>query len=212
MNSIMPETDRSQDGVQGGYLAPPHGLKDKLEELPLVTPQSLFAFSGLIFLSVMLFFCGSLILRSWLKKSKNGGRSVDAGQRTTNWARLKDEIQKLEMSSGSAVEFTSGVSLCLRRAIEIKTGLPVAERTSEEIIRILKDEIVHGLSKDDVMPLLLRLDAVRFAGVEMERGEDHILLEQLNRAVNKLEEATQSTAIQPVGVAEPLHKKVQIFD
>jgi hypothetical protein len=212
MTSILPVTDRSEDRVQGGYLAPPHGLKDELEELPLVTPQSLFVFSGLIFLTVMLFFCGSLILRSWLKKSKNGGRSVDAGQRTTNWARLKDEIQKLEMSSVSAVEFASGVSLCLRRAIEIKTELPLAERTSEEIIQILKDEIVHGLSKDDVISMLLRLDALRFAGLSMESGEEHILLEQLKNAVNKLEDATQSTVVQPGGVVEPLSEKGQIFD
>jgi hypothetical protein len=212
MTSLLQAEDRSGGLSKGETLTPPHGFKVDLEQSPLVTPASILVLSGVILLVAVALSFGFWLVRLWRARFTNKVGSNGTSDQVTEWAKLKGDIEKIQEPSGASVEFASDVSLCLRRAIEIKTDLPLAERTTDEILGILNQEVIQGLSKEDVMGLLLRLDEVRFAEASLASGEAGYIIEQLKSSVIKLEEASHSTVTANMNGSGPLNEKGQIFD
>ena len=203
--------DRADDNSRLDNLAPPHGFKLGLDDLPIVTPGSLWLLSGLILILVLMGLTTYWIISLWKVKRRSNDKRTVSHDQVTEWARLKIEIQKIQEPVGDHLDFASRVSLCLRRAIELKTNLPLAERTSEEILRILNKEIVHDLSKDDVMRMLWRLDEVRFADSQLQTGEARNLIDQLKNMVENLDKTRPSSALQASAGDPPVNMKEQIF-
>ena len=212
MKSLLQAEDPSRGLSKAETLTPTHGFKKDLEQAPLVTPASILMLSGVILLVAVALSFGFWLVRLWRARFSNKVISDGIVDQVTDWARLKGDIQKIQEPSGASVEFASDVSLCLRRAIEIKTDLPLAERTTDEILGILNKEVIQGLSKEDVMGLLLRLDEVRFAEASLASGEARAIIEQLKRSVIKLEEASHSAVTANMNGRSPLNEKGQIFD
>jgi hypothetical protein len=212
MTSLLQAEDRSGGLSKEETQTPPHGFKDDLGQAPLVTPASILVLSGVILLVAVAVSFGFWLVRLWRARFSNKVGSDGAVDQVTEWAKLKVDIEKIQEPSGPSVEFASDVSLCLRRAIEIKTDLPLAERTTDEILGILNKEVIQGLSKEDVMGLLLRLDEVRFAEASLESGEARAIIEQLKSSVIKLEEAGHSAVTANLNGRSQLNEKGQIFD
>jgi hypothetical protein len=153
-----------------------------------------------------------------LKKRGDSG----AQNQVSPWESLRLAIHAIEVPARGHSDdvrwsqFSSDVSLCLRRGVEIRTGKPVAERTTQEIERMLAsgDLRLSVISEQEFKTLLLQLDAVRFGGQRISDEQALGLLESLRRAIETLEKDHQYSVSIPSSHKLPLDSKggVRVFD
>jgi len=123
----------------------------------------------------------------------------------TAWVRLRDSIAKIavpeEFLEGSVSnpvltkewnQFSSDVSLCLRRGLEIRSGLPLAESTTEEILSLLATKRLKlvVLSDYELRLTLQRLDAIRFGGARIRKIDAAEILDAMKHWCDRLENET----------------------
>jgi hypothetical protein len=85
--------------------------------------------------------------------------------------------------------FSSEVSLCLRRGLELRTGLPLAESTTEEVVALLSKRQLQleFLSDTELREILKRLDRIRFGGFKITKSEGENILKDLVGWCDRLE-------------------------
>lgn len=173
---------------------PPHGMKGALGPSDGITPTP-FLVGACVVLLVALLAAIIMFLIDWqrrrrMRKAAAGALIVDP----TAWARLRSSIGRIKVpgldpaympfAGGDEFalqtheglqwnHFSSEVSLCLRRAIELRTGMPLAESTTEEILALLakREHRLEVLTEEELQKILGRLDRVRFGGYRISQEE-----------------------------------------
>ena len=197
---------------------------------PLVATNGMtpgpFLAGAVVLLAAALVTAGVLFFMRWRKerqrmKDQVGLIPIDP----TAWARLRDSIAKIavpdEFPEGSVSnpiltkewnQFSSEVSLCLRRGLEIRSGLPLAESTTEEILALLATKRLKltVLSDIELRLTLQRLDAIRFGGARISKTNADERLDALRHWCERLETAT--TESQPAASIVNQKGELRVFD
>ena len=212
---------------------PPHGMKGALGPSDGITPKP-FLVGACVVLLVALLAAIIMFLVDWQRRRRmrmatSGALSIDP----TAWARLRSSISgikvpgldpahlpvaggdELAMETHESLEwnhFSSEVSLCLRRAIELRTGMPLAESTTEEILALLakRGHQLEVLTKEELQQILGRLDRVRFGGQKISQEEGSKILKNLVGWCDRLEHATQAGVQAGVEVTRPDQKATSL--
>jgi len=181
---------------------------------------------AVVLLAAALVTAGVLFFMRWRKerqrmKDQLGLIPIDL----TAWARLRDSIAKIavpdEFPEGSVSnpvltkewnQFSSEVSLCLRRGLEIRSGLPLAESTTEEIMALLATKRLNlvVLSDIELRLTLQRLDAIRFGGARINKTDAAEILDALRHWCERLE--VETTASQPNASDVNQKGELRVFD
>lgn len=154
---------------------PPHDLKGLLKAKPILEPSEVIGLGFFLLLSVLL-----LIALIRLFNRRKDSRKTIAGTSdksiVINGPSLLMQINELalpleehttdEEKLSDWTRFSSGASVILRRAVEFRTKLPVAERTTDEIYHIFSDSdiFLQGVPRGELIELLRSLDEITFAG------------------------------------------------
>lgn len=180
------------------YSQPPHGLKGSIQSHTMIEPITITLIAvGLLCLALLT--AGIIYLLHWLRRKKRDVVRPANHLFTSKWTHLRESIGliKLPIDSGKPDEvllswqvFTSEISLNLRRVIELKTGLPLAERTNQEIFNLLKTNRLDLIefTGHELMEVLTRLDEIRFAGATSNTSEAQALLNKLKDLVSSFEQ------------------------
>ena len=204
---------------------PPHGMKGPLVATNGMTPGPFLA-GAVVLLAAALVTAGVLFFMRWRKerqrmKDQIGLIPIDP----TAWTRLRDSIAKIavpdEFPEGSVSnpiltkewnQFSSEVSLCLRRGLEIRSGLPLAESTTEEILALLATKRLKlmVLSDIELRLTLQRLDAIRFGGERISNTNAAEILDALRHWCERLEKET--TESQPAASIVNQKGELRVFD
>lgn len=184
---------------------PPHGTKGALPPSEGLSAQVIFSIAGTILLIAFIVTALMMIVSWWRERARRKSVAGEIFYNPNVWAELRKTIDRIvvpsgqisDSSSGSSTEvsqeqwnqFSSEVSLCLRRGLEIRTGLPLAESTTEEIMSMLTRGRFHlvVLSDHELRVTLVRLDRIRFGGVPMKHDEAAEILRSLKSWCEKLE-------------------------
>lgn len=197
--------DKPTEQTEALDKTPPHGMKGPLAGTNGLTPGPFLA-GAVVLLAAALVTAGVLFFMRWRKerqrmKDQIGLIPIDP----TAWARLRDSIAKIavpdEFPEGSVSnpiltkewnQFSSEVSLCLRRGLEIRSGLPLAESTTEEIMALLATKRLKLMVLSDVelRLTLQRLDAIRFGGARISKTDAAEILDDLRHWCERLETET----------------------
>lgn len=180
---------------------PPHGMKGQIQSEMLLQPTHVLwaSLAVVAIVLVVLLVFGFLF---WRRRQKlviaNPPLWINE---PSAWAKLRKVIEAISVPTESDLEqsskshqywseFSSEVSLCLRRGLEIRTGLPFAERTNEEIFRSLASgELKLAVMSDyELRQILTRLDQVRFGGAALNREEANDILKSLKNWCQRLEQ------------------------
>lgn len=185
---------------------PPHGMKGPLPPSPGVSPQTIFAIAGVVMLTALVVSLVMSLIIKWRQTTLKASKAVDLGCNPSLWAELRKAIAGIVIPSQSSTEsgsddetaaldkewnqFSSEVSLCLRRGLELRTGAPLAESTTEEILSMLAKGRLRlvVVSDRELRDTLEQLDRIRFGGMRVSRAEAAGILESLKRWCDKLEE------------------------
>jgi hypothetical protein len=185
---------KSHEHTESLTQVPPHGLKQK------ITPGSSLG-SGTIIAAAAVFFVIALsvwmvtMIMVWWRNRARAPIKMPSGISLSDWQKITQAIDQIQVSSvesetgGGAVSFAGEVSLLLRRALELKTGRPFAERTTEEIKQWAASglELSPGADDSEFLGFLERLDAARFAGRSMSTSDASKILDDLRAWVRALE-------------------------
>lgn len=154
---------------------PPHGLKGSLKAEPLIGPQNIVTLSFFVLLSVIM-----MIVVVWLFNNLKflRKRRVPPAElsQLSDLERLRADLNNLALPLEEHISeddkradwarFSSSLSVILRRAVEYRTKLPIAERTVQEISVIFGDseDTFLKMSKNELIDMLRELDEITFAG------------------------------------------------
>jgi hypothetical protein len=236
--SPLPKADEKTSELQK---TPPHGMKGALAPVSGMTPQPFLIGACIILLAALLAAIIMFVI-DWQRRRRmrNAAGSLLVADPTA-WARLRDAIRLIKVPgfdsqianvdgfsghestepSAGGVEwnhFTSEVSLCLRRALEIRTGMPLAESTTEEILALLSKRQAHleVLTGAELQKILGRLDRVRFGGDSISQEEGSKFLKDLVDWCDRLESSVprQEVEEKPIVVVAPTNEKggLHVFD
>lgn len=180
------------------HVGPPHGLKDSIRSHEMIEPLTITLLAvGVLCLAMLT--AGIIHLLHLRRREKSNIVGLDDNPVTSKWTLLKSSIGliQLPIDTGNANEiilswrfFASEISLNLRRVVELKTGLPLAERTNQEIFYLLKTNRLDLMefTGHELMQVLNRLDEIRFAGATGDATEAQALLDRLKRLVSNFEQ------------------------
>lgn len=165
----------------------PHGFKGRIADGPLITPSSVITLAVSILATTLILFTLAKLIQIWRRRTISI-RDFSAPDTTHDaWECLKKDLVIAGSRRSDQIDLANFISLALRRAIEIKSGLPTAERTTPEIKQMLLVTNVEGISKDEFITILGRLDEIRFAGTPPIEREIQDLFDKLVNLVNQLE-------------------------
>jgi hypothetical protein len=180
---------------------PPHGMKQEITAGSPLTAETLLWAAGVIVGMALL---TSLCMQAWLWWRRRQNKVTPSGWTAdpTAWERLLETIAAIELPKSSEIhehneqrqrrwnQFCSDVSICLRRALEIKTGQPFGERTTEEIRQwALRGLDLKGVMADmEFLEFLDLMDRVRFGGKTLTEAEAEGTLARLRDWVRRLEQ------------------------
>lgn len=199
MTDTLPSDNQPKDAKEV-FSNPPHGLKGVLKADPILSPSMVIGLGVFILLCVALI----IILKQFLKKIKDSWRKTGSTTDVPNLIEgpgLLNQIDQLALPLESHItendrladwaRFSSAVSVILRRAIELRTALPVAERTTQEIYSLLEtgDKSLSRDFKDEIFDLLSGLDDITFAGRISSINHASVLLAKVRALVKILTEA-----------------------
>ncbi len=182
---------------------PPHGMKGALGPSDTITPKP-FLVGACVILLVALFAAMVMFLMDWQRRRRmKMGNESSKVLDPTAWARLRASISLIRVPGldlGNSEEnlewnhFSSEVSLCLRRALELRIGLPLAESTTEEILALLSKRQVQleVLTEQELQQILGRMDRVRFGGHRINCDEGAKILSDLVDWCHRLEQGVPS--------------------
>lgn len=186
---------------------PPHGMKGALGPSDTITPKP-FLVGACVVLLVALFAAMVMFLIDWQRRRRmKRGNETSKVLDPTAWARLRASISLIrvpELEPADSMNqteeslewnhFSSEVSLCLRRALEIRTGWPLAESTTEEILALLSKRQVQleVLTELELQQILGRMDRVRFGGHRISCDEGSKILSDLVDWCHRLEQGVPS--------------------
>ena len=188
---------------------PPHGMKQDMTPEPPVSAGFLFLLAGGILMTALCV-AGGLSLWSWWRRRQHKTAAADWTTDPSDWQRLLEAIAAIKipqtaMQHGDDAEvmqqrwneFSSEISVCLRRALELKTGQPFGERTTEEIRQWVQQGLdLKGVMEDrECLAFLEAMDRVRFGGGILTEAEAQTTLERLRDWVRRLELGSDSTVI-----------------
>lgn len=185
--------------ANGHVLIPPHGLKGGLAPEQLVGPRALVILGALILLCIVVII-GVTRLYTLFKNSRRKNLLKSDGAVTGNAISLLTQLNGVALPSENYASdherwsdwarFSSEVSIILRRAVEYRTKLPVAERTTKEIQGLFEasDLIFTTSSKHELVDILNRLDEITFASRIVSVSHASDLLGRVKAIVNKLTE------------------------
>ncbi len=218
MTDTLPSDNQPKDAKEV-FSSPPHGLKGVLKADPILTPSMVIGVGVFVLLCVALI----IVLNQFLKKIKDSGRrtgSTTGVPALIEGPGLLNQIDQvaLPLESHSTendrladwARFSSALSVILRRAVELRTGLPVAERTTQEIYSLLEigDKSLSREFKDEIFDLLLGLDEITFAGRISSINHASVLLAKVRAFVKILTEADLERA----DSGESVSSGVKIFE
>lgn len=197
---------------------PPHGMKGILPPAEALSPQTIFGVASVLLLAAL---TGALImwvLAWWRLRARRKAREGLPLYNPSLWAELRAVISQIvipgandlnEPSQEEWNQFTSDVSLCLRRGLEIRTGYPLAESTTEEIMGMLVNGSIRlvVVSDHELRSTLQRLDEIRFGGRTLGRIEAAEILDSLKRWCDKLEVDDQQKTPSSHGFAPQVDEK-----
>ena len=185
-------------GAGRGESRPPHDIKSPIEPAPILSPSDFVALALVIILAAAAFVLLQRV-KAFFQQKTATEVSRDVVKDQEAWDSLKAMVKSIEVPKSVCVgetervqawsNFSSAVSLATRRAFEIRTGLPLAEQTTEEILIELHGDkgSVVLLSYPGLESFLRRLDDIRFAGVLCDQREGVELLEELKKIIAQLE-------------------------
>lgn len=180
---------------------PPHGMKQEMTPEPALSAGLVLFIAGAILATALLVTAG-LSVWSWWRRRKQKSAISPWGSDPSAWERLLEAVEGIkvpevigdskELTATSRQEwnhFTSEVSLCLRRALEIKTGKPFVERTTDEIKQWARQGLdLRGVMDDrEFLVFLDSLDRVRFGGDVLSEIEARAMLQSLRAWIARLE-------------------------
>ena len=217
--------DKPAEQTEALDKTPPHGMKGPLVATNGLTPGPFLAGAIVLFVAALVT-AGILFFMRWRKerqrmKAQTGLIAVDP----TAWVRLRDSIAKIgvpdEFPEGSASnpiltkewnQFSSDVSLCLRRGLEIRSGLPLAESTTEEILSLLATKRLKlvVLTDYELRLTLQRLDAIRFGGARISKTDAAEILDALKHWCDRLENETIDS--QAIATVVDQKGELRVFD
>lgn len=165
----------------------PHGFKGPIADMPLITPSSVITLAIVILVATLILAFLTKMVQLWRRKAMSSRDFLAPDRSPDAWESFKQDLLLAGHRRSDQIEFANFISLAFRRAIEIKTGLPTAERTTPEIKQILLVNHIEGISKDEFITILQRLDEIRFAGTPLVEREIQDLFDNLINLVNQLE-------------------------
>ncbi len=184
----VPSTTEALTGV------PPHGIKGAMPKV-FISSETIILTATVILL-VALLTAGSVSLWLRYRRRKTSPALVsDVQDADRLWIELKNAVNGMRTPSASELststivnQFTSDVSLLARRGVEIRTGSPIAERTTQEIEMMLKSGALRlpVVSEQEFRTILETLDSVRFAGQPITSQEAEFMLESLKTWIDAL--------------------------
>ena len=177
---------------------PPHGMKGDIERGEFLTPMTILSLAGLLLLAAILFFAVVQILDWRHRRRALRSNSLAWTASPSDWARLRAVVDAIELPKESSEEsvraklwneFTSSVSICLRRGFELRTGLPLAESTTQEIKILLSRPGIHldAMPRGEFEELLRRLDEIRFGSAIGTADEAESIMKTLRTCIDRLE-------------------------
>lgn len=178
--------------------SPPHAAKGFLDAMPLFSPKFLIVIAMLVLMAAATSVFIMYLIKKRREKSTLGRAPYTANPQA--WEVLKTQISQIRLPADNYeseesrrkawTDFSSAVSLCVRRAFEIRDGLPLAEQTTQEILVFLSAVRGEDLltTYSGLESLLRRLDEITFAGAMGGISESEAILEDLNRIISRLEQ------------------------
>ena len=177
---------------------PPHGMKGDLERGGFLTPITILSLAGLLLLAAIMFFAVVQFLDWRHRRRVLRSNSLAWTASPSDWARLRAVVDAIELPKESSEEsvrakvwneFTSCVSICLRRGFELRTGLPLAESTTQEIKILLSKPGIHldAMPRAEFEELLRRLDEIRFGSAIGTADEAESMIRTLRTCIDRLE-------------------------
>jgi hypothetical protein len=202
---------------------PPHGMKGRLEPESMISADAVLVAAGMVLLVAA---SVSALVFAWTKyKSRAKSKTLmgDFANVPGLWAELHRSIGTIQVPRDDQArdqkswnQFTSDMSLHLRRGVELRTQVPVAERTTEEILHLLAvgSLKIPVISEQEIKSTLRRLDAVRFGGEVMTSSDAESLLTSLRVWLERLEADQKSEIVQIVTAPPSIDEKggVRVFD
>jgi hypothetical protein len=215
---VTAETTETLDKV------PPHGMKHEMMPEPPLSAGFVLMVAGAILVTALLVVAGLSLWSWWRRRAQKpigSAMSIDP----TAWERLLEAVAAIEIPdmSGDASEmttqmrhdwnqFSGEVSVCLRRALELKTGKPFLERTTDEIKQWARQGLdLSGVIEDrEFLDFLDTMDRVRFGGGLLTQDEARETLQRLREWISRLEKGSMSghAAIDQKAVQETVHETV----
>jgi hypothetical protein len=202
---------------------PPHGMKGRLEPASFISADAILVMAGVVLFVAAMISAFVFIWAKYKSRLKSKALLGNFADVPGLWAELRRSVAMIKVPSDAPStgqkewnQFTSDVSLHLRRAIELRTHIPVAESTTEEILRMLSSGALKPrvISEHDLKSTLSRLDAVRFGGVSMTPEEAESVLATLHQWLQRLEADQNAEVAVSVANTPVIDEKggVRVFD
>lgn len=191
--------DKQMTSVGEMPLSPPHGLKGALKADPIVSPNAVIGVGVFALLFVVLF----IVLNHFFNKFKEAKKRDNSKTVVpTLYAKVglltQLDLVTLPLENHSTeterltdwARFSSATSVILRRAVEFRTKLPVAERTTHEIYGMFgaTDGLLALETKAEIFELLTTLDDITFAGRIGSVSHASVILARVKAVVKDLTE------------------------